>query len=160
MTFCKNCGAELKIDNRKFCCRSCYDEWQKTHPTSGTFKIGRTPWNEKGTKRDDIKGENHPQYLPLGTEKMRFDTNSKSYRYWVKIENPDKWKRRSIVNWEKENKCKIPDGYVVHHKDENMLNDDPKNLEALTREEHIKKHKKRLDQFRWPKSDFLLENDQ
>jgi hypothetical protein len=30
--------------------------------------------------------------------------------------------------------------YDVHHKDENKLNNEPKNLEVLTREEHEKRH--------------------
>ena len=35
----------------------------------------------------------------------------------------------------------IPEGYVVHHKDENKLNWDIDNLELLSRSEHIKEHK-------------------
>lgn len=35
----------------------------------------------------------------------------------------------------------IPDGYVVHHKDENKLNWDITNLELITRSEHLKRHK-------------------
>jgi hypothetical protein len=35
----------------------------------------------------------------------------------------------------------IPNGYVVHHKDENKLNWDITNLELITRSEHLKRHK-------------------
>lgn len=35
---------------------------------------------------------------------------------------------------------KIPDGYVVHHKDHNVRNNDPANLVLLTEEEHQKLH--------------------
>ena len=35
----------------------------------------------------------------------------------------------------------IPEGYVVHHKDENKLNWNIDNLELLSRSEHIKEHK-------------------
>ena len=35
----------------------------------------------------------------------------------------------------------IPKGYVIHHKDGNKLNWDIKNLELLSRSEHIKEHK-------------------
>lgn len=44
------------------------------------------------------------------------------------------------LEWEKFN-GKIPDGYVVHHKDENKLNWSIDNLELLTRAEHIMRHK-------------------
>ena len=35
----------------------------------------------------------------------------------------------------------IPNGYVIHHKDENKLNWDISNLELLSRDEHIREHK-------------------
>lgn len=35
----------------------------------------------------------------------------------------------------------IPDGCVVHHKDENKLNWDIDNLELLTRADHVDKHR-------------------
>ena len=35
----------------------------------------------------------------------------------------------------------IPEGCIVHHKDENKLNWNIENLELLTRAEHIRKHK-------------------
>ncbi|GAB3797262.1 HNH endonuclease signature motif containing protein [Virgibacillus kimchii] len=44
------------------------------------------------------------------------------------------------LEWEKFN-GKIPNGYVIHHKDENKLNWSIDNLELLTRGEHVKKHK-------------------
>lgn len=34
----------------------------------------------------------------------------------------------------------IPDGYHVHHKDENSLNNSPENLEAITAKEHFELH--------------------
>lgn len=36
----------------------------------------------------------------------------------------------------------IPDGYHVHHKDENILNNDISNLETLSPEDHARKHPK------------------
>ena len=44
------------------------------------------------------------------------------------------------LEWEKHN-GKIPEGFIVHHKDENKLNWSIENLELLSRGDHIKKHK-------------------
>lgn len=38
---------------------------------------------------------------------------------------------------------KIPKGYIIHHKDEDKLNNDPANLELLSRAEHAILHKPR-----------------
>lgn len=38
----------------------------------------------------------------------------------------------------------IPDGYQIHHKDENTLNNDLSNLECVTAKQHLHKHPARL----------------
>lgn len=38
-------------------------------------------------------------------------------------------------------KSEIPNGYVVHHKDHNRLNDEPENLQLMTELEHTEHHK-------------------
>ena len=35
----------------------------------------------------------------------------------------------------------IPKGFDIHHKDRNRDNNSPENLEALSRPEHVKKHR-------------------
>lgn len=47
------------------------------------------------------------------------------------------------LEWIKHN-GEIPGGYVIHHKDENKLNWDIDNLELMSREDHIKFHRKEL----------------
>jgi hypothetical protein len=42
--------------------------------------------------------------------------------------------------WERLNHRKVPDGYVVHHKDENKGNNDLSNLELMSFEEHARMH--------------------
>lgn len=44
------------------------------------------------------------------------------------------------LQWVKFN-GEIPKGYIVHHKDGNKLNWDIKNLELVSRGEHVRKHK-------------------
>lgn len=45
--------------------------------------------------------------------------------------------------WEK-HFGKIPDGFIVHHKDENKMNWSIGNLELVSRSEHIRKHQHNL----------------
>ncbi len=44
------------------------------------------------------------------------------------------------LEWEKYY-GKIPEGFIIHHKDENKLNWNIENLELLSRSKHLKKHK-------------------
>lgn len=46
-----------------------------------------------------------------------------------------------ILVWE-EHYGKVPDGYIVHHKDENKNNYLIENLELLSKAEHMRKHQK------------------
>jgi hypothetical protein len=45
--------------------------------------------------------------------------------------------------WEKDN-GKIPDGYDVHHKDEDTFNNDIYNLELISKKDHIEKHREAM----------------
>jgi len=46
--------------------------------------------------------------------------------------------KRAIINWETANKKSVPSGWVVHHIDDNKLNDDPLNLETKPHAAHIR----------------------
>lgn len=80
--------------------------------------------------------------LPLGSVTERSDPNGRT-RAWVKVAEPNVWKLRAVVAWEAIN-GPLPLGKVVHHRDHNSLNDDPANLVALTRAEHIAEHQLEL----------------
>lgn len=81
--------------------------------------------------------------LPLGTVTVRVEANTGLSRAWVKVAEPNVWRKRAVVVWESLNGS-LPRGYVVHHKDRNSLNDDPSNLVALTRKEHTDEHRLEL----------------
>lgn len=45
-----------------------------------------------------------------------------------------------VAVWEREHHQPLPDGYVVHHADHNVVNNHPSNLQLLSRSEHIRLH--------------------
>ena len=45
-----------------------------------------------------------------------------------------------VYVYEQHYKCSILSGYVVHHKDGNKANNDPTNLELMSRSEHLRLH--------------------
>jgi hypothetical protein len=47
--------------------------------------------------------------------------------------------------WEKYNNQTIPDGFEIHHKDGDFLNNDPLNLQLVTIDEHLEIHRKQED---------------
>jgi hypothetical protein len=96
----------------------------KENPTS--FKKGNKPWNtgKKGVQISSRKGKSQG-YI-----------NSHGYLVFY-IEGKEYLAHRLI--WEKYYRT-IPEGYEVHHKDENKLNNDISNLELVTKSEHGKIH--------------------
>jgi hypothetical protein len=79
--------------------------------------------------------------LPVGTVRIR--TRHKrdgERRAWVKVAEPNVWKLRAQVVWEAVN-GPLPRGQVVHHRDEDKLNDVIDNLVALTKGAHLNEHR-------------------
>lgn len=63
------------------------------------------------------------------------------------IKNGVYWRNKIVGQlhryiWEKHNNCKIPKGYVIHHKDENVDNNDITNLILMSNPEHVRFHRK------------------
>lgn len=117
-------------------------------PNETSFQKGHRPWN-KGKRGLHLspetefkKGCKSNRILPVGTETIRKCKNGKR-RAFVKIANPSVWRERAKVVWEAVNGI-LPAGYVVHHQDRDELNDDPFNLIAMTRAEHINEHRAEL----------------
>lgn len=79
--------------------------------------------------------------LSVGATTIRRDPNF-CERAWMKVAER-RWRPRAIVVWEREN-GPVPRGMIVHHRDRDTLNDDIKNLVAVTRAEHTRQHQREL----------------
>lgn len=152
---CEECGARFDRDKSgarpiRFCGQRCYHAWnRKSGSGGGRFPPGANPWN-KGKKGIHLspdtefkKGRRSENWLPVGSVTTRVDKQGNT-RAWVKVAEPNRWRERAIVNWESFYGRPVPKGKVIHHKDRDTLNDAPANLQALTRAQHIKAHRKDL----------------
>jgi hypothetical protein len=81
--------------------------------------------------------------LPIGTETIRLNKKLNQRRAWVKVDEPNVWKLRAVLVWESLH-GPVPKGHVVHHEDRDTLNDDPANLEVITKREHLIEHRSEM----------------
>jgi hypothetical protein len=85
------------------------------------------------------KGQLPHNRVPIGTVRIRIETNTGSARAWVKTKTG--WRKRAVVEWEKAHHRRVPKGKIIHHRDRNTVNDSPRNLVALTRKQHTNEHR-------------------
>lgn len=57
-------------------------------------------------------------------------------------------KQKHVVIWENYHKRKVPDGHIIHHRDEDKMNNDIKNLELKELSKHTRDHFKKYYQNR------------
>lgn len=80
--------------------------------------MGRVPSEETRRKISRSQsGENNPQYGMTGEKCHNWKGGSRMY-----------WSNLSRKVWEEHHGRKIPEGYLIHHKDENWKNIEPENL--------------------------------
>lgn len=84
---------------------------------------------------------------PLGSVRVRIETNTGLPRAWVKVAEPNIWRKRAVVVWE-DTHGPLARGRVIHHRDRDSLNDSIENLAALTRKEHADEHRHELGAWR------------
>ena len=113
-------------------------------PNNGAFKSGSVPWNKgtKGVMKKNAgtfkKGQKGIRHLPLGSKTIRTDKSGKPRRF-IKIEEPNKWIEYAKLVWMNHN-GEIPKGCLIHHIDQDTLNDNINNLSLLTRKAHFLIH--------------------
>lgn len=110
------------------------------------FKPGCLPFN-KGKKgiggwepTQFKKGKKPHNYKPVGTERV----NGEGY-VDIKVADPNKWRSKHLVVWEKEN-GPVPKGYVVIFGDGNRRNFDVNNLILVSRKQLAILNKNKLIQ--------------
>ncbi len=123
---------------------------RKNQTNSGSFKKGVEPWN-KGKKCDYVKQSNlqdNPAKKPEARQKMRLAKLGKGSG-WI---DAGGYRCKSVDGkkvfihqdtWLKHNKRnRLPNGYIIHHKDLNRKNNNIKNLKLMLDLDHRKLHAK------------------
>ena len=117
------------------------------------FKKGDIPWNKsmKGLRMSpetEFKRGNVPAtILPVGTVTIRKRKRDNKEIAWIKVAEPNVWKKRAHIVWEEYNEP-VPKGLILHRIDGDSRNDDITNLTVLTRAEHIKIHRPEFEKRR------------
>ena len=157
---CEECGvkfARVKEGDRVFrlCTQKCFHAWNRRQPTAGgRIKPGTAPWNKgvKGLQHSPAtqwkKGCASNRKLPVGSITVRTRKRDGTPRAFIKVAEPNSWRPNAVVVWEAAN-GPVPRGMIIHHRDHNSLNDDLKNLQAMTRAEHRQEHAEELYNALW-----------
>lgn len=110
---------------------ACY-KWQLKHhgqPRPDNTKVGQShkrpyPWSLENFNEGYESGG---RFFGFAPDHPRRD--SKGYV------------RRSILAWEAYHGMPVPDGWVVHHKNGNTLDDSKENLQAMPLSDHVSLHR-------------------
>lgn len=142
---------------------------------SGRFVIGHTysketqiqPGQRLSPNTEFLRGCAAKNKLVVGAVTVR-RLKGKEPRAFVKIGEPNIWRARALVVWERDN-GPLPPGSVVHHRDRNSLNDVSENLVVMTRADHVKEHaadrfsakrcRQIIESLRWIKRHALATNN-
>lgn len=85
------------------------------------------------------RGHGRDQKYKIGDVVIRIRSRNRERRAYIKVAEPSVWTLLARFVWEQVN-GPIPVGYGIHHKDENMLNDDIGNLQLVSKAEHLAIH--------------------
>ena len=118
--------------------------YRKGLPSPHPYPKGHIPWN-KGlsgihlSKNTEFKpGRKSMNKLPVGSITHRSDKNG-MMRNYIKVAEPNVWKTYSTYLWEQAYGG-IPNGCVIHHINQDALDDRLENFDMLTRAEHAYIH--------------------
>ena len=140
--FNQHFGLDLPESKIVSCCKN-----HKFPPSGldGRFKPGRTPFNKGkkglnfgGKETQFKKGYTPKNYRPVGSERINADGYAE-----IKIADPNKWRMKHTVIWEKEN-GPLPKGYAVIFGDGDKANFNINNLLLVSRKQLLILNKKHL----------------
>lgn len=116
---------------------------EKHMQSSCRYQPGHKPWNtgtkgickaNSGSFQSGNKPANTKSNLEITT---RHDTSGNNYK-WIRIQE-NEWEMLHIYNWIQEY-GEIPEGKIVVFKNGNSMDCEINNLEAISREDHIKRN--------------------
>jgi len=119
--------------------------YRKGQRPTNAFPLGHRPWNQgmRGlhlSSRTEFQlGDEPANKLSVGIITQRTDGNG-TVRNYIKVAEPNVWKTYATYLWEKAGRW-VPDGCVLHHINQNALDDRVENFEVLTRSEHALVHR-------------------
>ena len=113
------------------------------------FKKGEKAWNKgkKGINTGGEQGQFKKGNLPknhrhIGSIRLQRNNNRGEQYFYIKTEEPNKWKPLHRHIWE-QNFGEIPPGFCVVFKDKNVLNTEISNLELITRAKNMERNRNR-----------------
>lgn len=102
-------------------------------------------------KNQEIVIFNGTEYRLMGSKKYYLSQSRSN-------EGRRKAKGLHVAIWEFYNKRTVPHGYHVHHKDEDVFNNDISNLELIKKRKHLSEHSKKWHLENKEKSNQMLDN--
>ncbi len=134
-TTCANCGNELKripsrMKGRNYCNAKCQNNYEFNNGIKDKYKI-----IEKAQIRRREQGWEKWNSIPT----MKLGKRG----YWLIYIPQEDWMYYHHYIWELHHKTKLPEGYCIHHIDENKLNNNLNNLQLMAQKEHNNHHRKK-----------------
>lgn len=132
-------NAEFKTDYKINQIKAFRKNHKLVSGVKGQFQKGHVPWL-KGKKGLHFPGTEKTWFkkgqVPLSHKEIGTEVVDKQGYHKIKIAEPNKWKFKHIMEWEKHN-GKIPAGCNIVFKDNNKDNTDISNLMLVTKAEHV-----------------------
>jgi hypothetical protein len=121
----------------------CMKRYGIQNGLDGRFSKGHEPANKgkhiqvtgRMAETQFKKGHTPKNHRPVGSVSVRHSYTGKKPYVWEKVAEPDVWRMKHVVEWEKAN-GPVPDGMIVIFADGDTLNTDISNLVLISRSQN------------------------